>query len=243
MVMARCISFDSYIKPQLITHYWRLPLSCISFDSYIKPQQIDVTRRLGCVVYLLTPTSNHNHILRGVIADRLYIFWLLHQTTTLHLSVYPCQLLYIFWLLHQTTTSRQTISNYIGCISFDFYIKPQHNACHLSFPNVVYLLTPTSNHNSISGMMSHNLLYIFWLLHQTTTHWAIPLPVYCCISFDSYIKPQRLWKYLFSINVVYLLTPTSNHNIRIGWMITHQLYIFWLLHQTTTYRRSGGNNL
>ena len=36
----RCISFDSYIKPQL----WYIQVSgirrCISFDSYIKPQPI-----------------------------------------------------------------------------------------------------------------------------------------------------------------------------------------------------------
>ena len=34
----RCISFDSYIKPQLFSPAYGDTLCCISFDSYIKPQ-------------------------------------------------------------------------------------------------------------------------------------------------------------------------------------------------------------
>ena len=52
MVMARCISFDSYIKPQ--------PIHCHFSQNW--------------VVYLLTPTSNHNYILPLLIKDVLYIF-------------------------------------------------------------------------------------------------------------------------------------------------------------------------
>ena len=33
---------------------------CISFDSYIKPQRVGIDRNLFKVVYLLIPTSNHN---------------------------------------------------------------------------------------------------------------------------------------------------------------------------------------
>ena len=33
-----------------------------------------------------------------------------------------------------------------------------------------------------------------------------------CISFDSYIKPQRQENYYKKYSVVYLLIPTSNHN-------------------------------
>ena len=36
-----CISFDSYIQPQLSAKAVRLAASCISFDSYIKPQPIE----------------------------------------------------------------------------------------------------------------------------------------------------------------------------------------------------------
>ena len=34
--------------------------------------------------------------------------------------------------------------------------------------------------------------------------------------------------------VVYLLIPTSNHNLKSLLYAAHQLYIFWFLHQTTT---------
>ena len=57
-----CISFDSYIKPQLSAAPSALVPSCISFDSYIKPQLLDVQRQIEQVVYLLIPTSNHNYI-------------------------------------------------------------------------------------------------------------------------------------------------------------------------------------
>ena len=58
---------------------------------------------------------------------------------------------------------------------------------------VVYLLYPTSNHNST--------------------------PII-----------------ILSIPVVYLLYPTSNHNGQFRHVCGIQLYIFCILHQTTTYR-------
>ena len=63
-----CISFDSYIKPQLCTFALKWMASCISFDSYIKPQRWD---RLQSRLVML------------------YILWFLHQTTTLR----PCWML------------------------------------------------------------------------------------------------------------------------------------------------------
>ena len=254
------------------------PRCCISFESYIKPQPELRDRQAKHVVYLLNPTSNHNVRYQQSILIALYIFW----------------------LLHQTTTSRQTISNYIGCISFDSYIKPQLTEPFLCLFTVVYLLTPTSNHNIQSINNSLYLLYIFWLLHQTTTvalcsitmpscisfdSYIKPQPLLgagangggCisfdsyikpqlvasfygmskrCISFDSYIKPQQISLYAeiamscisfdsyikpqpfascFSLEmVVYLLTPTSNHNLVASVPGLWVLYIFWLLHQTTT---------
>ena len=35
----------------------------------------------------------------------------------------------------------------------------------------------------------------------------------CCISFDSYIKPQPYSRFCICNVVVYLLIPTSNHNL------------------------------
>ncbi len=56
----RCISFDSYIKPQLSYLFNCCAFGCISFDSYIKPQRIKNVKNTVKVVYLLIPTSNHN---------------------------------------------------------------------------------------------------------------------------------------------------------------------------------------
>ena len=209
---------------------------CISFDSYIKPQPVLDYAHIGIVVYLLTPTSNHNF------------------DTICSLSAE----LYIFWLLHQTTTKRGCACRFQRCISFDSYIKPQHSGLPQNAMGVVYLLTPTSNHNTLMSpplckqlyifWLLHQTttadrvtvfgcaLYIFWLLHQTTTYKECSCKVHCCISFDSYIKPQPVPCNTAESPVVYLLTPTSNHNYSIA--VTHNamLYIFWLLHQTTTYR-------
>ena len=124
-----CISFDSYIKPQLFARSWTFVHGCISFDSYIKPQLIRVRRFHHSVVYLLIPTSNHNIGNFLKLLNRLYIFWFLHQTTTT-LSAPPRSLeLYIFWFLHQTTT--WCCSRWCSwcCISFDSYIKPQLTIC------------------------------------------------------------------------------------------------------------------
>ena len=101
-----------------------------------------------------------------------------------------------------------------SCISFDSYIKPQpclssprcwivvylliptsnHNSQirHTNQQLVVYLLIPTSNHNLSLVELRHCMLYIFWFLHQTTTKQHCIAIVNGCISFDSYIKPQPL---------------------------------------------------
>ena len=187
---------------------------CISFDSYIKPQPVRCSRSHADVVYLLIPTSNHNSILSWLTKTRLYIFWFLHQTTTV-------------------SKWKQFV---ICCISFDSYIKPQRSGNELLHITVVYLLIPTSNHNSgeRTGSLSQlyifwflhqtttksligafrNMLYIFWFLHQTTTSFRENRWKEGCISFDSYIKPQRRHPWAAARLVVYLLIPTSNHNFK-----------------------------
>ena len=91
------------------------------------------------------------------------------------------------------------------CISFDSYIKPQPlnisrrwGKCCISFDS-----------------------------------YTKPQPSVCsnaqpcsCISFDSYIKPQRLEDVATQLCVVYLLIPTSNHNISIVVQVRNMLYIF-----------------
>ena len=53
LIKLGCISFDSYIKPQLMSHSFAARLRCISFDSYIKPQpalaQFDAVQ--GCISF------------------------------------------------------------------------------------------------------------------------------------------------------------------------------------------------
>ena len=71
---ASCISFDSYIKPQLCAHvcvpggvvYLLIPTSnhnCI--NEYCA---------VAVVVYLLIPTSNHNREVENTMYYKLYIF-------------------------------------------------------------------------------------------------------------------------------------------------------------------------
>ena len=144
----------------------------------------------------------------------------------------------------------------VSCISFDSYIKPQPDSEFSRFRVVVYLLIPTSNHNVISKALcctrlyifwflhqttttmpltwARDMLYIFWFLHQTTTVRTMASQMHCCISFDSYIKPQLGSGSPLLRPVVYLLIPTSNHNLLRDSKIIYKLYIFWFLHQTTT---------
>ena len=186
---------------------------CISFESYIKPQHAGGWQSWLLVVYLLNPTSNHNLSAWLVCIRMLYIFWILHQTTTVGLDMFLIPLLYIFWILHQTTTVSYNSISFPCCISFESYIKPQPALQRYKEIQVVYLLNPTSNHNLISMFVQDNKLYIFWILHQTTTALVLlstPTPLYTfwilhqtttlrpllllevrCISFESYIKPQR----------------------------------------------------
>ena len=150
-------------------------------------------------------------------------------------------MLYIFWFLHQTTTGEILTTNRVCCISFDSYIKPQLIRRYGKRTQVVYLLIPTSNHNRYERNYWRFLLYIFWFLHQTTTWLDLYTIVFSCISFDSYIKPQRLRLCRRNRMVVYLLIPTSNHNQHGGEVLSGVLYIFWFLHQTTTFVPSSAN--
>ena len=215
-------------------------------------------QRQKVVVYLLNPTSNHNPGRLLPYPERLYIFWILHQTTTFCRNCHKSPLLYIFWILHQTTTAMLPSPTRERCISFESYIKPQPTCCCnlatvccISFESyikpqlygigdmissVVYLLNPTSNHNLSLGVFSCSMLYIFWILHQTTTSLMPSTAWRRCISFESYIKPQPLSPTCSILCVVYLLNPTSNHNAAPSFNNETTLYIFWILHQTTTCR-------
>ena len=55
-----CISYYSYIKPQLPIDGYSWWCRCISYYSYIKPQPNFVCSCFSWVVYRTIPTSNHN---------------------------------------------------------------------------------------------------------------------------------------------------------------------------------------
>ena len=165
------------------------------------------------VVYLLIPTSNHNHSAAPSTQAKLYIFWFLHQTTT-------------------TTVSLQGSSR---CISFDSYIKPQLEWYGKSQAPVVYLLIPTSNHNKERFALEST--FVVYLLIPTSNHNAraacngAAWVVYLLISTSNH---NHIFCSAFIPWVVYLLIPTSNHNLSSACNFLHALYIFWFLHQTTT---------
>ena len=118
-------SFDSYIKPQLVAPILVTPTSCISFDSYIKPQQVLPHNHRWRVVYLLIPTSNHNFYYLPSAPWKLYIFWFLHQTTTLCSSYWWRTSCISFDSYIKPQHTKSLRGRQRGCISFDSYIKPQ----------------------------------------------------------------------------------------------------------------------
>ena len=210
-------------------------VSCISFDSYIKPQLARSSLTRIDVVYLLIPTSNHNLLHYWPRIYRLYIFWFLHQTTTPMLVslvrlccisfdsyIKPQLFLYttlfytvVYLLIPTSNHNLPTIPKMTMQVVYLLIPTSNHNLYDTfqPYPIVVYLLIPTSNHNPPHQSSSRYLLYIFWFLHQTTTRRVVPRQTVRCISFDSYIKPQRFTSLEVVTRVVYLLIPTSNHNL------------------------------
>ena len=188
---------------------------------------------------------------------QLYIFWFLHQTTTYNRIFYNSGQLYIFWFLHQTTTVAVKFCSTFCCISFDSYIKPQPGkrrrrlarSC-ISFDSYIKPQRIGLYNFTAIRCISFDS-YIKPQLAGCLLHVSAG-----CISFDSYIKPQPMVARRAALRVVYLLIPTSNHNLqaravddvlvvylliptsnhnhRVFDWFTHMLYIFWFLHQTTT---------
>ena len=161
----------------------------------------------------MIPTSNHNCLLNQY-------FWVLVVYLLIPTSNHNRQRiknatkkLYIFWFLHQTTTNSKRYTRDMSCISFDSYIKPQPQCLS------IYRLLRCISFDS-------------YIKPQRLERIRSRIP--CCISFDSYIKPQRLVVLFMSVTVVYLLIPTSNHNLYVPRYSHYMLYIFWFLHQTTT---------
>ena len=120
-----CISYISYIKPQLILEFIYFKSRCISYISYIKPQPSLHNFLPIIVVSLIYPTSNHNYNLIYIYQLRLYLLYILHQTTTSERCSVASNELYLLYILHQTTTFVQIDFFLFCCISYISYIKPQ----------------------------------------------------------------------------------------------------------------------
>ena len=106
-----CISYYSYIKPQLTFSVITVQISCISYYSYIKPQLEGWMVIILLVVYRTIPTSNHNLISKRIPVYKLYIVLFLHQTTTGRAEWFINRKLYIVLFLHQTTTYNVDIAD------------------------------------------------------------------------------------------------------------------------------------
>ena len=142
-----CISYYSYIKPQLRETNAANARCCISYYSYIKPQPVRARGKQPRVVYHTIPTSNHNKRMLGMKLLLLYIILFLHQTTTLTEFGLVGDVLYIILFLHQTTTLLHFSIMLLRCISYYSYIKPQLDMQNNWMNVVVYHTIPTSNHN------------------------------------------------------------------------------------------------
>ena len=209
-------------------------MSCISFYSYIKPQLVSTASFRACVVYRSIPTSNRNmRAIKTEIRDVVYRSIPTSNRNQCRLYDFYYEL-YIVLFLHQTATAAAISCIRLSCISFYSYIKPQpkRNALGLvlrciSFYSyikpqpkpsifytciVVYRSIPTSNRNIRRerydrvelyivlflhqtatfpfGGCTNRTLYIVLFLHQTATVTSPVANSPGCISFYSYIKPQ-----------------------------------------------------
>ena len=99
-------------------------------------------------VYVLFPTSNHNVDQNPTYQLLMYMSYFLLQTTTCWQYVKNSCLMYMSYFLLQTTTVSGGVKPAAGCICLISYFKPQL-APHASLlRRDVYVLFPTSNHNS-----------------------------------------------------------------------------------------------
>ena len=98
---------------------------CISFVSYIKPQLPTMPGLCIWVVYLSFPTSNHNWIRLKYLSRLLYIFRFLHQTTTGEgqRNSLSCCISFVSYIKPQPAIISSSL--FFCCISFVSYIKPQ----------------------------------------------------------------------------------------------------------------------
>ena len=143
---------------------------CISYYSYIKPQLKGNWIKTIKVVYRTIPTSNHNLLLCFYHISLLYIVLFLHQTTTRKLKhrKMVCCISYYSYIKPQ-----QWNQFIVGTdVVYRTIPTSNHNyqGTHYHADWVVYRTIPTSNHNRLLLLEFVSKLYIVLFLHQTTTY-------------------------------------------------------------------------
>ena len=85
-----------------------MTLSCISFDSYIKPQLFSLMTIMQVVVYLLIPTSNHNVKAASVYCAK--VVYLLIPTSNHNIFIYSVNATSVVYLLIPTSNHNTRLS-------------------------------------------------------------------------------------------------------------------------------------
>ena len=122
------------------------------------------------VVYRTIPTSNHNLFVRCRLSRPVVYRTIPTSNHNYRWKGLRWYWLYIVLFLHQTTTCQQ-----LALLAEKLYI-------------VLFLHQTTTYSYWFSAWY---LLYIVLFLHQTTTYWWFFYKFFSCISYYSYIKPQR----------------------------------------------------
>ena len=187
--------------------------SCISYYSYIKPQLSWLAHAVFPVVYHTIPTSNHNNRRSESLLSVLYIILFLHQTTTLDHDLLDSLCCISYYSYIKPQQPRHCVSWQDGCISYYSYIKPQLLA-QTGIPfQVVYHTIPTSNHNSAQA--SRTTREVVYHTIPTSNHNSMPNHTFrVMVVYHTIPTSNHNWIMLSKLpeKVVYHTIPTSNHN-------------------------------
>ena len=144
-------------------------LRCISFDSYIKPQLVGEYGTNGLVVFLLIPTSNHNDYTANTLT--ITVVYLLIPTSNHNVLAFDSHAESVVYLLIPTSNHnfRSIVLTYDSVV---YLLIPtsNHNCLKVLCRKclVVYLLIPTSNHNLITASLMR--IRVVYLLIPTSNH-------------------------------------------------------------------------
>ena len=231
--------------------------SCILSKFHIKPQLSPKGPTSCFVVSYRNSTSNHNTAISNVGKGTLYLIEIPHQTTT---QLYPTLvkercILSKFHIKPQLY--RAWASCILCCILSKFHIKPQHRLGICFADIVVSYRNSTSNHNG--GSRYSDWLEVVSYRNSTSNHnngttYNIDLtvvsyrnstsnhnvsttcfPVSSVVSYrnstSNHNMPMRV---SIAVVVVSYRNSTSNHNLIMSLIVTSELYLIEIPHQTTT---------